>query len=59
MNNFSKFTFDCWMHAVDAELRSRLQVTSEDVPDMPFKLWFDQGITPGTAVSRITTLVAR
>ena len=55
---FAKFTFEVWMHAVDSELRSRLQVTSEDVPDMPYKAWFEKGVSPRSAVTKIEELVA-
>lgn len=58
MNPFARYTFEVWMHAVDSELRSRLQVTSEDVPDMPYKAWFDKGVSPRNAVVQVEELVA-
>lgn len=42
-------TFENWMRRVDAVVTARAGVSVHDLPDMSFRDWYDEGITPGQA----------
>ena len=47
-----KKTFDEWMKLVDGAVVARAGLGVHDLPDCPFKDWFDDGMTPKGAATR-------
>ena len=46
---FAPTSFEAWMARVDDALVRKVGVSSGDIPDIPYRDLFDQGITPEEA----------
>lgn len=44
--------FDSWLGAVDRIVNERTGVSVHDLPDMPFRDWFDDGVSAKQAAAR-------
>lgn len=44
--------FRDWMGAVDRAVSARVGLSAADLPDCPYRDWFDDGVTPQTAARR-------
>ena len=42
-------SFDDWMAAVDQLVNERAGLSVHDLPDCPFRRWFDDGVSPSGA----------
>jgi len=45
--------FVTWMDQVDQEVRSRIAVRVMDLPDAPFRAWYEDGLTPAEATAEL------
>lgn len=48
-NGVRKKTFEEWKSIVDSILLEKVSMTSEELPDMPYRRWYDEGKTPAMA----------
>jgi hypothetical protein len=48
--------FDRWMHTIDEYLLMKVGVARDDLPDAPYRDWYDDGIGPITAAKRAIRL---
>ncbi len=51
MLTLTRPTFDAWMQRVDAILKERFQVSSDDLPDVCYTDMHDRGDTPSQAAA--------
>jgi len=49
-NKIADMDYKNWMRCVDALCRTKIGLSIHDLPDMPFRDWFDDGYTPKDAV---------
>lgn len=47
-----RWTFEEWMAVIDGLLSKKLGVESSDLPDLPYRDWHDDGLSPSRAASR-------
>jgi hypothetical protein len=47
-----KDDFAVWMEAVDREIENRCFLSADDLPDQPYRDWFDCGLSPKEAAVR-------
>lgn len=47
-----KKTFEQWFKEVDAEINRRVYLGADDLPDCPYRDWFEAGVTVKGAASR-------
>ena len=47
-----KYSFDDWMKLVDAACQSKSGMSIHDLPDCPFRDWYDKYVPPENAASR-------
>ena len=47
-----KHTFDEWMAAVSAEIEARTGLCAEDLPDVCYRDWYEDGVGPKSAARR-------
>lgn len=47
-----KKTFEVWMKEVDAEVKRRIFLSADDLPDCPYRDWHEDGVTPKGAASK-------
>lgn len=47
----AKKTFEEWMRAVDVAIAARVGLGSSDLPDCPYRDWYEDGKTPAGAAS--------
>ena len=45
-------SFDAWMALVNQRLIAKCGMSSEDLPDAPYRDWFEDGMTTTEAVDR-------
>lgn len=45
--------FECWSKQVDVAVIHRLGVSVHDLPDIPFRDWFDEGFTPAEVAEMV------
>lgn len=45
-------TFESWMDKVGAALRKKIGLSYSDLPDQPWRDWFDSGMTPSKAADQ-------
>jgi hypothetical protein len=49
----NKQSFEVWMTKVDNEIASRcMGMTSADLPDVCYRDWYDDGVSPKSAAGR-------
>lgn len=48
----TKKTFEQWMKEVDSRLVNSIGLTSLDLPDCPYRDWYEDGVTPRSAAAR-------
>lgn len=48
----AKMTFEQWLNKVDAAVESRTGLSRDDLPDCPYRDWYDDGVSPSAAASR-------
>jgi len=48
----NKLTFEDWMKKVDKIIESRVGLSSDDLPDVCYRDWYDDGISPDRAANR-------
>ena len=46
-------TFTAWMAKVDAEVSRQIGLSVHDLPDQPFRDWFDCEMTPAEAAGEV------
>lgn len=44
--------FDDWLKAVDAECDKQFGCSYKDLPDCPFRDWYENGVSPKNAAKR-------
>jgi len=44
--------FEEWMRELDNTLDRNIGIVSDDLPDQPYRDWFEEGLTPGRAAYR-------
>jgi len=51
-----EMTFEEWMDKVSGEVMSRIAglFTIRDLPDQPYKVWYEEGMDPQEAADEIT-----
>jgi hypothetical protein len=54
----TRLSFTQWSARLDDAVIRRLVVSVFDLPDMPFRDWFDQGVTPVEAAELVEIEVA-
>lgn len=42
-------TYDKWLEAVDQQVIDRTGLSVHDLPDMPFREWYDDDVAPADA----------
>ena len=47
-----KQSFEEWKRQVDNILSDRTGMSSDDLPDSPYRDWYDDGVKPSGAASR-------
>lgn len=45
-------TFEAWMEAVDEQVEALAGCSVHDLPDCPFRDWYDAGLSPRDAALR-------
>lgn len=45
-------TYEEWLKKVDAEVVRRVGLSVHDLPDCPFRDWYDDKVSPKTAAGR-------
>ena len=48
-----KLTFDQWMRKVDAHVAGTIGLGASDLPDMPYRDWYDSGTRPQDAAKEV------
>lgn len=46
-----KVEFEFWMRDVNASIMAKTGMSSMDLPDMPYRDWYDDGRSPKSAAS--------
>ena len=41
-----KLTFTAWMERLDLYMMTELGITHKGIPEMPYKDWYNDGVTP-------------
>lgn len=47
-----RLSFEAWMREVDAAVSRRMGLSVYDLPDVPFRDWYDDGTSPRSAAAR-------
>lgn len=47
-----KGTFEKWMAAVDAAVGAKCGMSYQDLPDVPYRDWWEDGVPANTAAAR-------
>jgi hypothetical protein len=50
MSEHTELRFNEWMAVLDSHVWTKMGVSVHDLPDMSFRDWFDEGISPEQAV---------
>lgn len=45
--------FECWMHEVDTTTWDRAGISTHDLPDQPFRDYWDSGLNPAEVVEQV------
>lgn len=56
--NPRKPTFEQWMEAVDQHVLNTVGLGYQDLPDCPYRDWYDDGVSAKRAASRAIKAVA-
>lgn len=52
IQKLAKLLFDEWMQKVNDICWERYGLSADDLPDVPYYDWYDEGVTPGGAATR-------
>lgn len=52
METTTRPTFEAWMIQVDLKVQARLGISVHDLPDCPFRDWYDSRVSPAKAAAR-------
>lgn len=47
-----KKEYDQWKKEVDAFVEARLGIDTECLPDMPYRRWYDEGLSPARVAQK-------
>lgn len=56
MGKAPKLPFRAWFAKVDAAVAAKVGIGVLDLPDYPYRDWYDDGVTPAAAAARAVRL---
>jgi hypothetical protein len=45
--------FEAWRKILDAQVRRRIVVGLDDLPDQPFRIWYDDDLAPADVLDEV------
>lgn len=48
----SQHAFESWLDKVNGHVQAKVGLSYDDLPDQPYRNWFDSGVSPRSAAAR-------